>query len=169
VKNINNGWGVFMGCDIHFYTEVLRTIDDKKTWCCCDLWKLNPYYKVFEDEPEYEIEELYGDRDYNLFSILAGVRNYSDIVPISKPRGLPDGVSTAVKAASDKWDGDGHSHSWFTLYELMSENSRRLCSSPLDDLVNLCVQRMKKELHILDNKEVAGEARRFRIVFWFDN
>lgn len=72
-------------------------------------------------------EEFYEGRNYNLFAILADVRNGRGFAgvktgegfrPIAAPRGLPADVSATVKARSDRWGGDGHSHSWFTVAEL---------------------------------------------------
>lgn len=109
-----------MGCDIHLYTEVLKTVYDKKTWVNCDRWKLNPYYGLEDEENQYEIDYLYHDRNYALFAVLADVRNYGGTPHICEPKGLPEDVSTVVKAESDRWDCDGHSHSWFTLAELIA-------------------------------------------------
>ncbi len=106
-----------MGCDKHLYVERRRNINNKDVWFNCDNWRLNPYHDE-ENEPKYEIAHLYDDRNYRLFSVLAGVRNYSENEPIAQPRGLPSDVSDATKAQSDHWDGDGHTHSWFTLKEV---------------------------------------------------
>lgn len=109
-----------MGCDIHLFTERKETIDGKKRWFNIDNWKLNPYYeKDNEDgEFEYKLNPSYRARDYELFSILADVRNYSGNKPIAQPKGLPEDVSDTVKAESIKWGSDGHSHSFFTMKEL---------------------------------------------------
>lgn len=91
-----------MGCDIH---GVVQTRHGKR-------W-----------QTESEIEDA---RSYWLFSALADVRNYTGIIPISSPRGLPEGFefdeygeSTPLWSARDGvvWMGD-HSQSWFTLKEL---------------------------------------------------
>lgn len=68
------------------------------------------------------------DRNYTLFSLLADVRNgrgfagvptYDRVEPLSEPRGVPDDASFAWLAEVDGWDVDMHSHSWFTLAELL--------------------------------------------------
>ena len=96
-----------MGCDIHLYVER----------------KVPAIGWVSLGEPE-----ALGGRNYNVFSVLANVRNGygfagvptgSGYKPISEPRGLPDDVTEEVKAASDRWDCDGHSHSWLTLREIL--------------------------------------------------
>ena len=67
------------------------------------------------------------DRKYNLFSVLANVRNGYGFAgvktsdgfnPISKPKGLPEDVSKITKKESDSLGVDGHSHSWLTLKEI---------------------------------------------------
>lgn len=76
-------------------------------------------YEAQPDEiigPDYDI---YGSRNYSVFAMLANVRNDGSLTPIDDPRGLPDDVSTEIQAASDRWDLDGHSHTYFTLRELL--------------------------------------------------
>jgi len=104
-----------MGCDIHLYTEKIKSVNGVDKWVNCDHWKLNSYFGDDEYEPELELISLYSGRNYNLFGVLAGVRGGYEICP---PRGLPSDVSDIVKKNSDRWDGDGHSHSYFTLAEL---------------------------------------------------
>jgi len=112
-----------MGCDIHLYTEALQTVNGTATWRNVDNWRFSRY----TDEAPYEQSPVYRERDYSLFAVLAGVRDYSDSgnPVIAEPRGLPNDVSPQTKAESDGWDGDGHTHSWLTLLELrgyFSEN-----------------------------------------------
>lgn len=116
-----------MGCDIHFYTE--KKIDG--TWLPADRWEPNKY-AAEEGEPALTVpyeKAFYSGRNYCLFAILADVRNGrgfagcdtgDGFVPIDSPRGLPDDVTGLVKADSDRWSGDGHSHSWFTVAELLA-------------------------------------------------
>lgn len=104
-----------MGADIHLFSEKKKTVNGVEKWVNADYWKINPYFGDDEYEPELELVSIYRNRNYNLFSILAGVRGNDEICP---PRGLPDDVSDIVKKESDRWDGDGHSHSYFTLAEL---------------------------------------------------
>jgi hypothetical protein len=85
---------------------------------------------VIDDEGHEKIpygESIYSGRNYDLFAILADVRNGRGFggvetggrkIPIDQPRGLPDDVSSFVQDMSDGWGIDGHSHSWFTLKEL---------------------------------------------------
>ncbi len=84
-----------MGCDIHLQAE--RKVDGK--------WREVP-------------GSFFDWRSYNNFAFLAGIRNYSAITPIAKPRGLPD---DAVETEYGAHGGD-HSHSWLSLEELLAFN-----------------------------------------------
>jgi len=119
-----------MGCDIHLYVE-------KKTK---DNWKqikdfissyYDPEHEYFSDKKYRNYYTPYSNRNYVLFSILADVRNGygfagydtgNRIEPIDMPRGLPDDVSDSIQEESDNWGSDGHSHSYFTLQELLDFN-----------------------------------------------
>jgi hypothetical protein len=111
-----------MGCDIHLYVEVKQ---GDGTWKAADEWITDedgwlhvPYGKKYYDE-----------RNYDLFAILADVRNGRGFAgiktgegfnPISLPKGLPEDVSPQVKKCSDNWGVDGHSHSWHTIADLLA-------------------------------------------------
>lgn len=83
-----------MGCDIHSQAE--RKVNGK--------WEIVPDIVPFDW------------RSYGMFAFLAGVRNYSAITPLSKPRGLP---ADAVERDDGDCGGD-HSHSWLSLEELLA-------------------------------------------------
>jgi hypothetical protein len=117
-----------MGCDIHLYVEKR----DGDRWVSADKWSPNEYHAKYPEdgEPEYEIkyeDRFYRDRNYDLFAMLANVRNGVGFAgcdtgdgfkPIALPKGLPADVSPEIRAESDRWNGDGHSHSYLTLAEL---------------------------------------------------
>lgn len=117
-----------MGCDIHMYVEHKQD----GVWKSADIWKPDKYFDskyetVQKDIVEYE-DRFYAGRNYDLFAILANVRNGygfagtdtgDGFIPISEPRGLPDDVSELIKDESEDWGPDGHSHSWLTLKELL--------------------------------------------------
>ena len=151
-----------MGCDIHLYVEYYDR--EAKEWKLYDEEFPNPDYNpneewgakqpqfvdqltpgysgAYEDDgsikewykDEYLFANVYHGRNYDLFSILADVRNGygfagiptgSRIIPVLESlyqeppcRGLPSSVSPLVKRKSDDWNGDGHSHNWLTLEEL---------------------------------------------------
>jgi len=119
-----------MGCDIHMYVEYKKDLPIKGTkereekWINGDYFKYNPFFKTWEDEEEFSRLELHGSRNYQLFSTLAGVRDYSQkVVPVSEPKGVPDDACEYVKKESEQWGSDGHSHSWLTLKELKDYQS----------------------------------------------
>lgn len=110
-----------MGTDIHFFVE--KRVKDK--WVSADKWEID---KDCEPPRERVKDELYGDRNYNLFAILANVRNGAGFagiktgegfVPIAMPRGLPDDVCDRIQKECDEWGSDGHSHSYLTVAEIM--------------------------------------------------
>ncbi len=120
-----------MGCDIHMYVEYKKDLpvkdSDKREikWISGDYFKPNPFCGVFDDEKEYSRLELHGNRNYSLFSTLAGVRDYTDkITPVSEPKGSPEDCCEYVNKEKEDWDGDGHTHSWLTLKELKDYQSQ---------------------------------------------
>lgn len=121
-----------MGCDIHCYAEVNKNgiwekvgsvfKNETYDWYKNNKTEIPSYLSEFTDEP-------YDGRNYDLFAMLADVRNGSGFagcdtgdgfVPISMPKGLPDDVSNGVKERYEDWCNDGHSCSWLTLNELLS-------------------------------------------------
>lgn len=114
-----------MGCDIHLYAE------HKKN----ERWR--PLRQPTESryaEGRKEYPSEFDDRNYDVFAILANVRNGRGFAgaqtgtgfnPISDPRGLPEDLSAEFAAAHESlddgpslWFGD-HSHSYLTLAELL--------------------------------------------------
>ncbi len=107
-----------MGCDIHVFLEKKTSVNNESKWVNIDYWQLNPYHDgVDKYEKEYDHVPVYRGRNYELFNILAGVRGSGDGI-IDEPRGLPEDASITTKKESDGWGSDGHSHSYFTLFEL---------------------------------------------------
>ena len=84
-----------MGCDIHLHTEIKL----KGKW------------------------EHYGaphiDRNYDLFSKMAGVRSDGCITPIADQKGLPNDVSNVTYLAACWHSADWHSHSWLSAKEIL--------------------------------------------------
>lgn len=100
--------------------------------------------KEFKNMSQEEILKRYGDdsrvcwvcpfdraladRNYCFFAVLADVRNGRGFAgistgdgfnPIAEVRGLPEDVSMEIKRENDYWSCDAHSHSYFTLKELL--------------------------------------------------
>ena len=74
-------------------------------------------------------EEFWEGRSYDLFAILANVRNGrgfagcktgDGFVPMTDDRGIPEDVSAEGREYLDSYGGDGHSHTYMTLAEILS-------------------------------------------------
>lgn len=117
-----------MGADIHFYVEKKQADGS---------WELQGRFeREVEDEgtdDEYvwmgQVDRpMYSGRNYNLFAILADVRNGRGFAgiktgegfnPISDPRGVPDDASQGYIELVDQYGCDGHSHSYHTLRQIL--------------------------------------------------
>lgn len=122
-----------MGCDIRMYAEVKKNGKWEKVG---RVFK-NPYYANGKenqiDEDGFQCnpkltDHPYERRNYDLFAMLANVRNGrgtagcdtgDGFIPIAPVKGLPIDVSQEVLKESDDIGYDGHSHSWLTLEELL--------------------------------------------------
>ncbi|WP_086847005.1 hypothetical protein [Amycolatopsis kentuckyensis] len=111
-----------MGTDIHWRVEK-RTAEG---WVRAEPLIKNDWFDKFDGEPEFKHEEIFSDRNYSLFAMLADVRNGygfagvdrgDPVTPIDEPRGLPDDVSEALREECEDY---GHTPSWFTLAELVA-------------------------------------------------
>ncbi len=127
-----------MGCDIHCYCEIKKKGENE--WRAVGRVFKNPYYNE-KDVPTMTIldkcEYCWGEpftfhpitsRNYNLFAVLANVRNGTwnkEVEPISEPKGLPKDVSVFVKKKAREYGSDGHSHSYLTLQELKNYNWKK--------------------------------------------
>lgn len=107
-----------MGCDIHMCLEGRNDAADN--WVSADYFRINPYYRPErDDEPRYWRVGIYSSRNYELFAILADVRNYDNrIIPIDNPRGIPDDSCDVITDEYASWGIDAHSASYLTLKEL---------------------------------------------------
>lgn len=101
-----------MGTDIHMHVEY-KDRDGK--------WECGDYFRLKNDR--YWVVEFLGDRNYDLFAVLANVRNYGNTEYIDDPRGLPDDASELVREFYENWEDDAHSCSFLTLRELIDFNS----------------------------------------------
>jgi hypothetical protein len=153
------------------------------------------YDKAY-DAPQVLEGWAYDGRNYDLFAILADVRNGRGFAgfytgegfnPISDAKGLPEDVSSEVKAESDRWDCDGHSHSYFNLKELVYYDWEQTTITLKDGIYNMDtpLEELKKMTEGVKYKDSAGsfytktmeklhdlangDLESVRIVFWFDN
>lgn len=135
-----------MGCDIHIYVEkknnsynsnkndelmvvkekwsAIRNINKSDIKYCEERIEKDPddkYYVRRLEEAKKECYEgwIYDGRNYDLFAILADVRNRSNIIPISQPKGVPNDIGSKVSSEYEDWRGDAHSASYYTLKELL--------------------------------------------------
>lgn len=131
-----------MGCDVHMFAEAWNK--KIKAWeaihqplgpCdeCSGTGKTSGYdgrkNKCYMCEgKKTRSPNWYEGRCYDDFSILADVRNglgFAGIPtgagfnPINEPRGVPEDASDEYKGHVESWNGDGHSHSYQTLKELL--------------------------------------------------
>ncbi|MBW8481063.1 hypothetical protein [Actinomadura parmotrematis] len=89
-----------MGTDIHGVLECRRPYGaEPRPWL-----------------PAIDLGLLYGDRDYDAFGCLFGVRNYASFRPLAAYRGLPGDVSDAVREAAA--DEDAHGRTWISWAEV---------------------------------------------------
>ena len=90
-----------MGCDIHMFAEYRR--GNTGEWVLDDTHSKKEY-GCMKELPD-------GGRNYQFFSLIAGVRGSED--PLYDKRGLPEDI---VRKLVDEHTGN-HSHTWLTLFE----------------------------------------------------
>lgn len=101
-----------MSCDIHLLTEVMEDWNDE--WTSFDYWT----YRDSDSELPVPAS-IYSERDYLMFSVIAGVRRGGNrLVQLIDRRGFPDDASIPVKRLFESWGSDAHSPSWIGLNEL---------------------------------------------------
>lgn len=146
-----------MGCDIHLYAETLPE-GEFAEWTA-----LHPHDVGLPPDSSTYDGRWFHERDYALFAVLAGVRNYGSITPISPPRGLPDEPSFLVQAGNAFWGTDGHSHSWVMLGEVTGYPHWDAihAESPWTDWPG------HRWCDVID--ALGTVDRPVRLVFWFDN
>lgn len=159
-----------MGCDLYSYVEQQN---DHGTW----------EHKRWEPLEQYE-DGPFTARIYRVYGFLADVRNYSQVPPIAKVRGLPDDVSAEVRAEDGKWGGYGHSHSHLTVDELAAfdydqsfedrrvtrgNNGGRTAVSGGGEMTTFREFFGADFFRDLDVLVVMNRDRPTRVVFWFDN
>lgn len=164
-----------MGCDIHLFVER----KENGNWVSADEWEKVDSKRDYEDGLYYDVpwgKEFYHNRSYTLFSLLADVRNYWQLEPISDPKGIPNNLSPRVKAMFKYYESDGHTHSWYTLKELLDFNWNQKIKK---------TDEIDKKEYTIDYQEILSQTgfdktleklkklddnpENVRIVFFFDN
>ena len=131
-----------------------------------DIW-IHVEYKSRKTGKWTYAYEVDGDRNYNLFSILAGTRG--ECLPLYDPRGLPSDISDKAKKEYEDWGADAHTPSWLTTQEFkecISTTIKRSEDSYRDE--------MKKWLEpyygIYEKMyTIESQGEPCRMIFWFDN
>ena len=113
----------------------------------------------YECGGEGKTTKEYRDRNYSLFAILADVRNDYGLIPIAKPRGLPDDTSIhdtddGHSAPGHVWLGE-HSFSHATLAELLAYDYREVVDQEWFDFLEAC--------------RPLGDPENVRLVWGFDS
>ena len=123
-----------MGCDIHAFIEDRREC----------------------------VAELFLNRDYDLFSLFAGVRNQeSKIMPVFPARGFPiSEISWRAKNRYLERESDFHSASYFNYDDICKVLSRCKFDDDFDKNTINTVEWIVKTMTNLEKP---------RLIFWFDN
>lgn len=147
-----------MGCDIHIFLERKNS---KNQWVDSMVYENDLYDDGFRPLSHYA-------RSYTLFATLAGVRGDD---PIEYPKGIPENCSLEYKKLCDVWEGYGHSHSYFTLRELL--DAVPSCSELRKDQLYEFISHLKNIIKVRDcwvgDKEIDDNAEKYRVCFFFDN
>lgn len=108
-----------MGCDMHEHFEVRTSEGWKRIQVREDL---NWDTATPQEEEAYWSLPLFIGRDYDLFAVLAGVRNRLNVRPIVACRGIPGDASAEVREAwtQAEHSPEVHSPSWLSLDELLT-------------------------------------------------
>jgi len=135
-----------MGCDIHLHAEV----------------------KVENEWHHYA--EIDVRRNYNLFSLMAGVRGFYEgsPTPIHEPRGLPSDMSVVTNISYKECDMDAHSASYLRSDEigfLMRCKELWDKDTPSWEYFGFFFGNCWGD----DKKEWPKDIQDLRWVFWFDN
>lgn len=156
-----------MGCDIHSWAE-------KKT-----ATGYEAVSGTFTDGPC-----PFDWRSYGMFAFLSGLRNYSQVTPISEPRGFPDDLSD--DGDRDAADMYGHSPSWLSVSELVGFDyeqqfeDRRITVQTEPNIYNgsgtaepgggfLTTYRTFLGAAFFADLKTLQDIGADRVVFWFDN
>lgn len=145
-----------MGCDIHAFIERRK----QERIAAGEAWEF-----VLSDRGE----PYWGGRNYARFSVLAGVRAAGHEKPGGLPKGLPENISSHVRAEYDSWGGDGHSHSWHEFWEAltiwMETDYEMQPGSGPHSLAGATPEVQAWQIF----GHVPEPGYDYRIVYWFDN
>ncbi|ULO05624.1 hypothetical protein H1230_21455 [Paenibacillus sp. 19GGS1-52] len=174
-----------MGTDIHYFVEQkmyrhrYNDPDRSGKWISIDKWTKSSWailYPERDESPTWIVESndmVFKDRNYDLFAILANIRNPENMPYISEPRGLPEDVSEEIRLQIEY--GEFHSTTWFTAKELLEFNwdqvfeyeDETMDGEVFIDSVNY-MECGSKLLDVVRNLVGRKEKSDFRIIITFD-
>lgn len=109
-----------MGCDIHVMVEARKYPFGNEKWFNVDNWRHDPSPDDPDDKskPALTVKPIYNNRNYELFSFLADVRNYGHNPSFGFDRGFPEDACEHTAAEYNRWGEDAHTPGYATLAEL---------------------------------------------------
>lgn len=143
-----------MGCDIHTFIE--KKVNGK--------WEPIFLYRIDGNHPE--LAYPYNGRNYELFSILAGVRGWHNA--LVDLRGLPTDISEGVSREYDWWGNDAHSMTWYDLFELSLFEKEHRNEEGYEYLTEF-YNSIRFYLNIAQEYVYNLEPNQYRVIMWFDN
>lgn len=153
-----------MGCDIHCFIEVKKL----------GAWENLNTFEYKEETSDFYLKEMPMGRDYELFGVLAGVRDRSYPI-IAGLRGFPADASQELKYVYDFWNPYGHSCSWLTMAEVhKAMKDKEKYPRERNEYSFYPIGKKLKKFYKKVKSIVAEEQGYFhpedtRVVFWFDN
>lgn len=147
-----------MGCDIHLVLE--KCHGDK--WIAVDTF--TPFHRQYAAKDEAMdgwSAPIARCRNYERFAALAGVRGNGPA-----PLGVPEDASDTARFFIEKWNCDGHSHSWLPL----DTAAGVWAATERNELSDFAKQYPDSHYFNVDCSEGSGnEMGDYRVIFWFDN
>lgn len=159
-----------MGCDIHMMAEKKDLDTDRWEPVVEAIFKADLYFpkdeiSLWNTPYTYQPVE---NRNYELFSVLANVRNGYDTKPICEPRGFPDNIHQVTAWLLTEHHIAEHSLSWLTLDDIEAYDWKLPSRyNPGQTLEESCK-------HFLESCKVLRRIEKddyctVRLVFGFDN
>lgn len=193
-----------MGCDIHvcleyrpriseYIRETGKWINTRGPWTTADLFRKGTKrdFELFGDEREYIKSDVYSDRNYALFALLADVRNYD--MPIKMDSdvvipGFPHDCCVEIQDEAERWKDDGHTYCHCTLDKLVDWYDKYSVYQPemesdqfepgmagLRTLINAIENQLDRLWIIYESEfndptpDTKDKMKDVRVVFWFDS
>ena len=141
-----------MGCDIHE---------------CVEKWNGTKW--------EATGDNLYDNRFYALFEVLAGVRAYFGFKIMTEDggRGIPDDASAEFQEECEIYASDGHSHSYATFDEILAydwaEAEKLYYSKRPSSPLGTAFEHFRRNVHLVLEKYPELPPEHLRFCFYFDN